>query len=118
MSDELPLSTRTPIVDREEDFGDRPASQRFTHHARIAGEIAIAAPDGNKRVPFSVAVDRGRSILVFSFVPDGAAVVDRFDLEGKHQGVVARFAVGEKRGELKLPAGIAVDDQGGIYIPD
>lgn len=116
--EEQPKSARMPIVDREEEAPALPSSRRFTHGASLASSIDVRGADGEKRVPFSVAAMRGGDLLVFSFLAGGASILDRFDAKGAHLGVVARFAVGDARGELRLPAGVAAGADGKLYIAD
>src|SRR5262249_49617123 len=103
---------------------DAPASRsgtsakQVTHESERVAEIVVAAPDGKKRVPFSVVVEPSGAVVVFSFLPGGASVLDRFDAKGAHAGTLATFEPGDAPGRLTGPAGVAVDGQGNFYVPD
>ena len=98
--------------------GGRRAGRSGTHVAERIGEIVVAAPDKVRRVPFSVVLSPDTTLLILSFLPDESSVLDRFDRQGRFLGEVARFRTGSGRGELRSPAGIAVDDAGDFYVPD
>src|SRR5579883_3037060 len=84
-----------------------------THATELVGEIVVRAPDGAARVPFSVAVTPDARLLVFSFLKEGGgSVLDRYDIEGRHLATVARFASGDGRGQIRAPAGVALDAAG------
>ena len=87
-----------------------------THASKLEEEIAITAPDGLKRVPFSVVLGKSGEMLVLSFLTDGGAILDRF-AGGKHAGTVARLPGGDAPGSLRSPAGVAMDDDGSLFIP-
>jgi DNA-binding beta-propeller fold protein YncE len=116
MSDELPPSRSFGAV------GDAVARPHelppATHHGELSGEIDVKAPDGARRVPFSVAVEASGATLVFSFLATGESVIDRFDASSAFVATVARFAVGSARGQLLSPAGVALDGGGRLMIPD
>jgi sugar lactone lactonase YvrE len=89
-----------------------------THACEIVAEIDVVTEDGKARVPFSVGVDKG-VLFVFSFLKDApGSVIDRFDLSGKFLGTFARFEAGDARGQLRGPAGLAIDGGGNVFIPD
>ena len=97
----------------------RGAHEAATHATELVGEIVVAADDGARRVPFSVVVAPEGKLLVFSFLKDAAgSVIDRFDRDGRYLGTVARLASGDGPGQLRGPAGLALDPTGNMYIPD
>jgi DNA-binding beta-propeller fold protein YncE len=89
-----------------------------THDTELVGTVDIRASDGTRRIPFSVVLEPDNNLLVFSFLPDETPILDRFDRQGKHLAVVARFQVGDREGQLRGPSGVAVGDDGNIVIPD
>jgi DNA-binding beta-propeller fold protein YncE len=95
------------------------AGDAATHDTELVGEIVVAASDGARRVPFSVVVAPSSQLLVFSFLKDEpGSVIDRFDLDGRFVGTLARFASGDGAGQLRGPAGLALDSAGNLFIPD
>lgn len=107
-----------PLSSDERTLSRAPADAA-THATEIVGDIAIVGDDGKKRVPFSVAVASDRTLLVFSFLKDtGGSVIDRFGADGELVGTFARFEAGDARGQLRGPAGLALDGAGNVYVPD
>lgn len=114
-----PLSQRDPIAKGDDVLTAlHRAPGEATHHGELAGEIRVEAADGKKRVPFSVAVARDGSVVVFSYLADGAPVLDRFDARGAFVETLARFTIGDGRGCLRTPAGVAIDERGGLWVTD
>ena len=124
-SDPHPKMTSTDPGDLAFNRGDEPTRSAFeekrparaaTHHAERVGEIVVAAPHGVRRVPFSVGLAADGALLVLSFLPDESVSLERFDREGRYLGQVARFRAGNGPGEIRSPAGIALDDSLAILI--
>ncbi len=93
-------------------------SRQITHASELIGEIVVAAPDGEARVPFSLVLDEAGYLVVFSYLRSGGAVLDRFATDGRYLSLVARFSAGTESGQLSQPTGVAFDGAGHIYIPD
>jgi len=99
------------------DHADRPPLTA-THASEVVSEIDVRAGDGLARVPFSVVLSDDGDVVVFSFLPGGGSVLDRFAPDGAHLQVLAKFEPGHERGRLSGPAGVASDGAGNLYVPD
>lgn len=88
-----------------------------SHATELVREIAVTAPDGVRRVPFSILRTAPDELNVFSYT-DGGSIIDRFALGGEHRGVIARFQDGSGEGQLASPTGVAADTRGHLFIPD
>ncbi len=70
------------------------------------------------RYPFSVAIEPNGHVLVLDQPKRDEYRITIFNPEGNYEGLFVCCARGDGFNELRHPKGIAIDNQGGLYVPD